>query len=394
MTLLAQTQPDPIVTMWTAPQPDKDKPGRGYPVLPQAVHTSIWEPSREQGAYNHHPRLAHHDGAFHVIWSNHPHGEDGPGQRVLYARSADARHWSAPVALIPPPGPVRPSEETGLVCTAFDWRETDGRLFALIGLNSNIGFTGTDDDTVVPERDKAHPMRARRGYTCLTREVLADGSFGPIRHFATSALPPDLAFGSEALPADLAAALQSTPRRIPPWDFEGWLRFPSAVDGHKLCEPTVYQTRDGRWRMLLRDKVYSNRMFVSDFDTQTASWPPARPTNIPDAPSLTDAVTLPDGTVLLIGNQTAWAFDSGRGHFPRDPLTLAVSRDGGDAFDRCYALRTGVQQYRTPQSVVKGRGGGGQYPCALAHDGRLYVVHSMGKEDIAISSVALSDLGL
>jgi hypothetical protein len=107
-------------------------------------------------------------------------------------------------------------------------------------------------------------------------------------------------------------------------------------------------------------------------------------------------VELPDGTVLLIGNQTAAAFDNPEtvGHYPRDPLTVSVSSDGGYHFARVYALRCGVQAYRTPQSVVKGRGGGGQYPSALVHDGRLYVIYSMGKEDIAISQVALADIGL
>ena len=43
---------------------------------------------------------------------------------------------------------------------------------------------------------------------------------------------------------------------------------------------------------------------------------------------------------------------------------------------------------------MKGRGGGGQYPSALAHDGVLYVLYSMGKEDVWLSRVALADLGL
>ena len=29
-----------------------------------------------------------------------------------------------------------------------------------------------------------------------------------------------------------------------------------------------------------------------------------------------------------------------------------------------------------------GRGGGGQYPSAVVHDGTLYALYSMGKEDI------------
>ena len=80
-------------------------------------------------------------------------------------------------------------------------------------------------------------------------------------------------------------------------------------------------------------------------------------------------------------------------HYGRDPLTVSVSRDGY-LFDRVYALRVGQQQWRVPQREVLGRGGGGQYPDGLVLGDRLYVLYSMGKEDIWISSVALSDLGL
>jgi hypothetical protein len=381
--------------MWDLPMPRPKEPGAGFPVLERAVHTTIWAPTRAQGAYNHHPRLALRDSRFHAIFSNHPHGEDGPGQRVLYATSPDGLEWTTPVELIPPPDEIRLNELQGLVCTAFDWRWSGDRLFALIGLNRNIGFTDPNGTAVVAERDTVYYQRARKGYTCLTREVLADGSFGPIMHFGGE-LPEDMRFDSTRLPDDLASQLQSTPCRVPPWDFEGWLGFPAAVDGRRLCEPTVYRTRAGAWRMVLRDKVYSHRMFLSEFDETSQTWPPARPTDIPDSPSLTDAVELPDGTVLLIGNQTAAAFDNPDqvGHYPRDPLTVSVSSDGGYHFARVYALRCGVQAYRTPQSVVKGRGGGGQYPSALVHDGRLYVIYSMGKEDIAISQVALADIGL
>ncbi|MCL4204808.1 MAG: hypothetical protein KJ000_20205 [Pirellulaceae bacterium] len=39
---------------------------------------------------------------------------------------------------------------------------------------------------------------------------------------------------------------------------------------------------------------------------------------------------------------------------------------------------------------IHSRGGGAQHPSAVIHDGTLYVQHSMGKEDIWISSIPLS----
>ena len=80
-----------------------------------------------------------------------------------------------------------------------------------------------------------------------------------------------------------------------------------------------------------------------------------------------------------------------RSHYGRDPLTVAVSRNGV-LFTQVYALRTGKQTFRVP--AVGGRGGGAQYPSAVVHEGTLYVHYSMGKEDIWVSSAPLSDLGL
>lgn len=61
--------------------------------------------------------------------------------------------------------------------------------------------------------------------------------------------------------------------------------------------------------------------------------------------------------------------------------------------DPAYALRCGQQEWHIPRSEVRGRGGGGQYPSGLVHSKHLYVLYSMGKEDVWISRVPLADLG-
>ncbi len=389
-----------IKHMWNCPSPQPDQPGAGFPILEDAEHTLIFAPDREAGAYNHHSQLAHHKGTFHAIWSNHRFGEDGPGQRVLYATSQNTGDWTEPAPLFPAPQPMIESEKMGVALTAFQWVALEDRLFAVAGCHENVGFCNFDETDFSPVRDDEHPSRAREGYSTLAREVSCDGAHGPI--FAIyEDLNPNIEF--DVLPcdtptiADEAAQLRdilTSPLGMPPWDFRGHLGFPSAEDGHNLCEPTVYRTRNGEYVMLLRDTVYSHRMYCSTLQ-DNGSWAPARPTDIPDSPSLSDTVMLDDGTVLLVGNQMAPKFDNPdeTGHYSRDPLTVSVSPDG-KTFERAFALRCGTQDYRVPQSEVRGRGGGGQYPSALTHDEDLYVLHSIGKEDIAISSLALADLGL
>ncbi len=372
--------------------PQPREPGAGFPILTDAKHTTIYAATKDIGGYNHHAQLTWHDGKFYGMWSCHPHGEDGPGQRVLYATSPDAENWSEISELFPAPGPVRPSEQMGVVLTAFQWLELDGALYAVAGCHENIGFTDFDQKLPpVPERDQDHPGRARKGYSQLARSVAGDGALGPIFPFRDCL--PKLAF-PVTTKAETGARLaqQSTGERLPAWDFEGVLGYPKAVEGHRLCEPTVYRREDDKLVMLLRDCIYSHRMYCSVFDNAAGVWPRATPTDIPDSPSKSCCLRLDDGRILLIGNQMADAFDNPDEikHHKRDPLTVAVSEDGGHTFNKVFALRCGVQQYRIEN--VKGRGGGGQYPSAIVHDGVLYVLYSMGKEDIAISAAALADL--
>ena len=202
---------------------------------------------------------------------------------------------------------------------------------------------------------------------------------------------PYYAPGTMRLTADAKAlgAMLASPLGMPPWDFRGTLAFPKSVDGHRLAEPTVYRAADGKYVMLLRDSHYSHRMYAT-VSPDGRSWDPAVPTDIPDSPSLTTNVMLDDGTVLLVGNQMAPTFDNPEEipHYERDPLMVSVSPDGY-RFERAFALRCGLRPWRVSPYEVIGRGGG-QYPSAIVHDSTLYVLYTMGKEDVWLSSVLLS----
>jgi hypothetical protein len=393
----------PVVHMWAAPMPDPQQPHCGFAVPEDVTHAVVYAASREHGAYSHHPKICRHAGSLHAMWSNHPHGEDGPGQRILYTRSDDGCAWSPWRELFPPPQPVLPSEEMGLVHTPMCFVVVADRLYACVGCHENIGFCDFDvTRPPVPVRDAEHPSRARRAWASVAREIRADCETGPM--FALwDALSPGLA--GRALPADdrrvreEAAAVNACyrqPDRLPAWDFgRDQLGYPLAVEGQRLCEPTTFRNGRGGLTMLLRDTGFSHRLYVSEWEADSCTWCPARPTDIPDSPSLSCAVSLEGGEVLLVGNQISPAFDNWdeTRHHQRDPLTVAISTDS-EVFSRVYALRSGRQQWRVPKSEVRGRNGGGQYPDAVVVDDQLFVVYSMGKEDIWASRVPLAALGL
>jgi hypothetical protein len=292
---------------------------------------------------------------------------------------------------------VKGWEDAGLSHTAGKWLTFGGRLYAVSMLHENIGFTDFDRRLPPsPVRDAAHPSRARKGFSPLAREAGAGGDFGPIFPLFDNlpdALPFEVTTGAEAA-AELGRMFLS-PAHLTHWDFEGRCGLPAAWDGHRLCEPTTFRDAAGRWVMLLRDTVYSHRMYRSEWDEASGAWRPGEPTDVPDSPSLSVAAMLADGTVLLVGNQCAPRFDNWDEvtHHVRSPLTVSVSEDGR-VFSRVYALRFGPHEWNVPRTQVGGRGPGYQYPDAVVRDGRLWVLYSIGKERIAISSVGLSELGV
>jgi hypothetical protein len=57
-------------------------------------HAEAYHATKESGAYNHGAMIDFHDGNFLLTWKNSPINEDEPGQRILYAQSADGANWT------------------------------------------------------------------------------------------------------------------------------------------------------------------------------------------------------------------------------------------------------------------------------------------------------------
>ena len=163
-----------------------------------------------------------------------------------------------------------------------------------------------------------------------------------------------------------------------------------ASDGHRLSEPTVYRKPDGNLVRLARDEYLSHRIYASISYDEGKNWEIAQPTNIPDSPSRSVSGNLPNGLIYLIGNQVSEPFDKAKTvvHYRRDPLVISTSRDG-ITFDWAASIRTGKPETRYPGLH---KGPGFQYPSAVVVDDKLWVVYSINKEDMSISSIPLSKL--
>lgn len=378
----------PVV--WDVPWPDADLPRQGYPALEGVEEVQVYHATEETGMFSHHPHITQAGGALLAFWSSHAVDEDASGQRILCSVSADGTTWRTPFECFPPMDESRRAKKAGRVLTANGWVVMDGRAWAIVEVDDKLD-RGAPAAEPRRSRGQAYKFRGnppRRGWGRLTREVRPDGGLGDI--FWLEDDPPDPVDGFEAYPdlteprfTKVGLALKRTlsePLHLPAWDFRHRTAWIQAADGHGMCEPTVYRRPDGVLVKLSRDLDRSRRVYAFLSDDDGYNWTPGVQTDIPDSPSKAVAGTLPDGRIYLVGNQVAVK--------GRDPLVLSLSTDG-IRFDWAAAIQSGAPPIR---KEGRAKVPGFQYPSAVVARDALFVIYSVGKEDVAVSRVPLSVL--
>lgn len=391
----AQEIPSPTIK-WTADwSVSRFQPG--FPLLEDVAHFTVQPPSIEAGAYQHHPQLSVFKGRFYAAWSAHRSGEDGPGQRVLFSHSSDGIRWETPVELFPPLDDVKPSTQPGRVLTALRFVETQGKLFAIAEVHDNVGFTKAGRSiTSAPMssvRTDQFSQLARKGLGRLVRDATETKNLGQIHWLNKD--KPDAIEGFENYPhatVDRLPEVESIRAKLnsvlgqPTWDFKNDTTELLAPDGTVLLEPTTYKTANQGYVRLWRALNDSFCMY-GQLSSDGVTWSLPTKTPVPDAPAKTVTCRLPSGEVLLIGNQV---FNK-RGT-RRDPLTMAVSKNGYH-FDRAFAIRWRTPKFRiAAQQRLDGRGTGFQYPSVAIDNNNLWVIHSVNKEAIDVSTIPIDSI--
>lgn len=106
---------------------------------------------------------------------------------------------------------------------------------------------------------------------------------------------------------------------------------------------------------------------VATSDDFGRTWTPSQPSNLPMATSKPCAGILSTGQRYLIGATSA----DGGGR--RSPLTIAVSRPGGQFFSKVFVIRQALFPGGPGESHPKAALA---YPCAVEHEGKLYIGYS------------------
>jgi hypothetical protein len=322
---------------------------------------------REQGGnwVNQHAYLAHHNGRYWAIWSDGPGkrqgnltpnqhrnvvpGHDEPGTRVSYAVSKDGLNWSQPADLSGPPridgfgwiarglwirngellalashfrAPGYPGE--GLSLEAFRWNKAQHTWEA----------HGTvQDDTL----NNFPPKRLPSGQYMMTRR--------DHRRQVSVMIGGDQAFNKWHL------------RQLASYNAKG-----------RPEEPYWYVLPDGKnIAGLIRDNGRSGRLLRTFSVDNGATWSPIVRTNFPDATSKFFVLRTSRDYYVMVSNANP---------SKRDPLTLAISRDGL-VFTHLFYLVGGRHV---------------DYPHVVEHAEHLLISFSGAKQTVEVLMVSLNDI--
>ena len=333
---------------------------RALPKIP-SEHVVVSD-ARWRNGVNQHNYLVFHNDQYWLMWSDGPKVEDMVGQRVSFSTSPDGLNWTEPRYLTPyPPNSTPDSPVYGTwsregyryIARGF-WQRENG-LLALVSLDESGDFFGPslelrafklnpDDESwedigVVYDNtiNNFPPKKIPTGEWMMTRRSYD-------RHVFM------LTGGTEA--------------------FDQWNSHPVVKYGDSELEaeePYWWVLPDSNLMALFRDNGRSGYLFRAFSSDNGRTWSPPVRTDFPDARSKFNGLQMSDGRFVLVSNSNPRK---------RDPLTLAISKDGM-VFDQMGYLIGGRHI---------------DYPHVIEHDGFLLVAFSGAKQSIEILKIKISDL--
>ena len=365
----------------------------------------IYQPqTKEDWGYSHHQFITFFKGRFYAMWSSGRTHEDLQGQRVMISSSADGVNWDVPKPLLD----SILGEHIDVTLTASGFYVFDGKLNAYIGqyeydieglipvghaqvLADNasqysldmFSFPGTTHrntkmlimtsedgvnftqpiDTHLPIVPNFPPQPLQSGRLLISGNIMypySDDKTG-ISGWKKAGI---YAKSEEETVYDDSEGLEIIKKK------QGWA-------SHR-CEGAFYQLPDGTINMLLRSGTPI--LYCSQSKDNGVTWSEPFATEFSDDTTKFYFGKLPDGRFYYIGNPVS---QSGR-----CPLVLSISSNGID-FDKHYIIENKIFPKRF-EGLCKGGMYG--YPHSLVHGNKLYVIYSVNKESVAVSSFDISKL--
>ena len=337
-----------------------------YEKLPRvkAEHAIIGDVRDHAGTRVHqHAYLAHHGKRFWAMWSDGPGGprpgvtadqhrnivpaHDMPGTRNSFATSEDGLHWSKPADLTGPPW----KKGYGWIARGL-WKR-DGELLALSSHFDAPGYEGLGLSLEAFRWD---------GAKWVAHGTVLDDS---MNNFPPKRLPSgEWMMTRRDHQRQVSVMIGGTKA------FNDWHINPLAsYDGNgRPEEPYWYILPDGRTIAgLIRDNGRSKFLLRTFSQDNGKTWSKMHRTNFPDATSKFFVHRTSRGYYVMVSNSNPRN---------RDPLTLAVSKDGL-VYTKLFWLIGGRHV---------------DYPHIIEHDGHLLIAFSGAKQTVEVMKVSLDEL--
>ena len=320
--------------------------------------------------FSHGAVLAAFKGRLYCMWQSSAEDEDTPDTWTACCTSEDGgRTWSEPMVLCPSP-------EGDAYASAGGWNICGDEIIAYINVFTQKNAVGHVLWT--SSKDGLHWSEPQD-------LLMADGSrMDAIIEQDIHVLPGGRLLTAAHRTPGMAVCPVYTddPTGKGGWQYADFRCTPIAKSSREL-EPSLYLKRDGTVVMMFRDQGSSFRKLAAQSTDGGVTWTEAVLTNVPDSRAKQSAGNLPDGTAFFVSNPVACK--------NRYPLVLTLSRDG-TLFDRAFLLR-GADELPLVRYPAGGRHRPGfSYPKSLVHDGWLYVVYAVNKQDIECTRVPVKAL--
>lgn len=346
--------------LWTGPP----IPGHTeqIPYVPGIRHQTVHKATAESDKFLHGAAIISHNGMLYANWANSPTNENGPHETLKGRRSADGGTTWSGIEVIGPgfPGPERHSHgilleqnnELWAICCRFGVGDS-GRHFT--GLRAEAFVLNQQTD-----RWESRGVVMQNCWPYDEPVKLGNGNL------ITGGQDKD----------GLPVVAISRGNDLTTWDT---ISIPFAPGLKPSYAETTVWAEGAHVLAVIRGGA--GVAWVSTSDDSGRTWSTAAPSNFPMPRAKAYLGKLSTGQLYLLSNLKN-----------RNTLVISVSQPGEWTLRRMWRIRDG----RSVPPRFPGRAKSRQwsYPYGHEHDGKLYVVYSIGKEDCGLSVLSIESLSV
>ncbi|MDG2224469.1 MAG: exo-alpha-sialidase [Rubripirellula sp.] len=350
-------QPEPFA-LWTGSPIPSDI--EQIPFAKGIEHRTIHRPTEDGCKFLHGAAIVQDKGVMYANWANSPVNENGPHETLQGRRSTDGGvTWTESEVIGPGfEGQDRHSHGVLFVHQGEVWT-----ICAKFGVGT-VGrrFHGLQAEAFV--LDKATDRWKSRGIVMQNCWPYDEPVRMPDGNFITGGQDKDglpvvaISHGDDLLQWD--TVLIPYERRLKP----------------SYAETTVWSEDD---RVIAVIRGGAGVAWVSISEDCGRTWSKARPSNLPMPRAKAYLGKLSTGQLYLLSNLQN-----------RDTLVVSVSRPGEQTLSQMWRIRHGESV--PPRFPGAAKGKQWSYPYGYEHDGKLYVVYSIGKEECGLSVLPIESL--